>query len=75
MNRSRGLLRSSERLSSAEIRMLESGLRVDVSTWAIEAVVAMMEGYQDAGETRRVNTHDARANKIYIDSSVCTDDR
>ena len=48
MNRSRGLLRSSERLSSAEIRMLESGLRVDVSTWAIEAVVAMMEGYQDA---------------------------
>jgi hypothetical protein len=47
-NRSRGLLRSSERLSSAEIRMLESGLRVDVSIWTIEAVVAMMKGYKDA---------------------------
>jgi uncharacterized protein YpuA (DUF1002 family) len=48
MNGSRGLLRSSERLSSAEIRMLESGLRVDVSTWAIEAVDVMMEAYKDA---------------------------
>jgi hypothetical protein len=48
MNGSRGLLRSSERLSSAEIRMLESGLRVDVSTWAIAAVDVMMEAFKDA---------------------------
>jgi hypothetical protein len=49
----RGLLSSSERLSSAAIRTFESGLRVDVRTCAMASVVAMDE--EEDGERCKVN--------------------
>ena len=68
-NCSRGLLRSSERLSSAEIRMLESGLRVEVSTCAIEVVDVMMESYQktrfDASRKYMHTMHVPISNRLY----------